>query len=103
MKISKELFQKMFSDINAILATQQLSTVSNNRLCKSLCANRSTAKYVRKWYPNPIAVYRIIFDHFSGKDIFWENQYNEVFRVTGTINRTKNRWKEFKRNMQISE
>ena len=99
--VSRKQFLKLFTAIDGILAEiDNLRNMPNSILTKSLCKNNSTAKYVKEYYPDIIAVYRIIFDKYDSLHTMWENARGERAYLKESIYRHNKRWKEFKKFMK---
>lgn len=97
--ISRKKFLEMFNTIDNILAETNLNSISNNALTKSLCKDITTARYVRKHYPDILAVYRIIYDKYDSINTIWENAKGDITYLVEPIHKPRNRWHEFKKFM----
>lgn len=99
--ISRKQFLKLFETIDEILAeTNNLRKVPNSILTKSLCKNNSTVEYVKKYYPNIIAVHRIIYDKYNSPFTIWENARGDIAYLAEPMSKPRNRWLEFRKFMQ---
>lgn len=99
--ISRKQFLEMFKAIDEILTEiNDLHKLPNSTLTKPLCKNNVTAKYVKRYYPNIIAIYRIIFDKYDSPHTMWENARGERAYLTESIYNYNKRWKEFEKFMK---
>ena len=99
--ISRKQFLEMFKAIDEILAEiDDLRSIPNSVLTKSLCKDNSTANYVKKYYPDIVAIHRIIYDKYNSPKTMWENARGDIAYLAEPMSKPRNRWHEFKRFMQ---
>lgn len=99
--ISRKQFLELFTSIDEILAEiEDLHKVPNSVLTKSLCKDNETAKYVKRYYPDIVAIHRIIYDKYNSPQTMWENARGDVAYLAEPMSKPRNRWHEFKRFMQ---
>ena len=99
--ISRKQFLEMFKAIDEILAEiDDLKSIPNSVLTKSLCKDNSTANYVKKYYPDIVAIHRIIYDKYNSPKTMWENARGDITWLAEPINKPRNRWHEFKKFMR---
>ena len=99
--ISRKQFLEMFKAIDGILAEiDDLKSIPNSVLTKSLCKDNSTANYVKKYYPDIVAIHRIIYDKYNSPQTMWENAIGDRTYLAEPMSKPRNRWHEFKRFMQ---
>lgn len=99
--ISRKQFLELFTVIDGILAEiDDLHKIPNSMLTKSLCKDNITANYVKRYYPDIAAIYRIIYDKYNSSQTIWENARGDRTYLTEPMNKPRNRWREFKKFMQ---
>lgn len=99
--ISRKQFFELFTAIDEILVKiDDLRKIPNSILTKSLCKNNATAEYVKRYYPNIIAIHRIIYDKYNSPQTMWENAIGDRTYLAEPMSKPRNRWHEFKRFMQ---
>lgn len=99
--ISRKQFFELFTAIDEILAKiDDLRKIPNSIFTKSLCKDNATAEYVKRYYPNIIAIHRIIYDKYNSPQTMWENARGDRTYLAEPMSKPRNRWHEFKRFMQ---
>lgn len=99
--ISRKQFLELFTAIDGILAEiDDLRKIPNSMLTKSLCKDNATAKYVKRHYPDIVAIHRIIYDKYNSPQTMWENARGDRTYLAEPMSKPRNRWHEFKRFMQ---
>lgn len=99
--ISRKQFLELFTAIDEILAEiDDLRKIPNSMLTKSLCKDNATAEYVKRYYPDIVAIYRIIYDKYNSPQTMWENSRGDRTYLAEPMSKPRNRWHEFKRFMQ---
>lgn len=99
--ISRKQFLELFTAIDGILAEiDDLHKIPNSMLTKSLCKDNITANYVKRYYPDIAAIYRIIYDKYNSPQTIWENARGDIAYLAEPISKPRNRWREFKKFMQ---
>ena len=99
--ISRKQFLELFTAIDGILAEiDNLRKIPNSMLTKSLCKDNATAEYVKRYYPDIVAIYRIIYDKYNSPQTIWENARGDRTYLAEPMSKPRNRWHEFKRFMQ---
>ena len=99
--ISRKQFLELFTAIDEILAEiDDLRKIPNSMLTKSLCKDNATAEYVKRYYPDIVAIHRIIYDKYNSPQTMWENARGDRTYLAEPMSKPRNRWHEFKRFMQ---
>ena len=99
--ISRKQFLELFTAIDGILAEiDNLRKIPNSMLTKSLCKDNATAEYVKRYYPDIVAIYRIIYDKYNSPQTIWENARGDRTYLAEPMSKPRNRWHEFKKFMQ---
>lgn len=99
--ISRKQFLELFTAIDGILAEiDDLRKIPNSMLTKSLCKDNATAEYVKRYYPDIVAIHRIIYDKYNSPQTMWENARGDKTYLAEPMSKPRNRWHEFKRFMQ---